>query len=64
MKRLQRFQALFLFFTVKLPASMAAVMAFVQFSGLGQLIRDNTPQAFCEGGTCAMKLYDKMMEEK
>ncbi|MBC6678587.1 hypothetical protein [Zhenpiania hominis] len=49
---------------VIIVASMAAVMAFVQFSGLGQLIRDNTPQAFCEGGTCAMKLYDKMMEEK
>ena len=49
---------------VIIVASMAAVMAFVQFSGLGQLIRGNTPQAFCEGGTCAMKLYDKTMEEK
>ena len=45
-------------------AAIAAVMAFVQFSGLGQFIRDNTPEEFCEGGTCAMKLYDKTMEEK
>lgn len=48
---------------VMIIAAMALVMGFVQFSGLGQLIRDNTPRAFCEGGTCAMKLYDKMMEE-
>ena len=48
---------------VVIVAAMVAVIAFVQFSGLGQLIRENTPESFCEGGTCAMKLYDKMREE-
>lgn len=46
-----------------IAAAAAVIMAFVQFSGLGQLIRDNMSETACEGGTCAMKLYDKRMEE-
>ena len=45
-------------------ASITAVIAFVQFSGLGQYIRENSIGVSCEDGTCAMKLRDRMMEEK
>ena len=45
-------------------ASITAVIAFVQFSGLGQYLRENSIGVSCEDGTCAMKLRDRMMEEK
>ncbi len=45
-------------------AAIAVLVAVVQISGLGQMIRDNGLTAHCEGGTCAMKLYKKNMEEK